>query len=75
VLSGLTDDEMPVSSDVHTISDWSRPLLPYVNESNKILYEQLGFFENEPLPDNARNSAKILQSLVERKWKMKDTGG
>ncbi len=73
VRAGLTDDKQPISLSVKTISDWSRPLLPFVNEFNKKLYDQLGLFEDEPLPEGSRFSAGILQKLIEKKWKMKET--
>ena len=73
VKSGLTNDEELIPSYMRTISDWSRPLLVYVDDSNKYLYEQLGLFQNEPLPAGAHTSAKILQALIEKKWKMKET--
>jgi saccharopine dehydrogenase-like NADP-dependent oxidoreductase len=73
VLAGLTDDVLPVDSHIKTVAEWSRPLLPYVTDINKILYDQLGLFENDPLPLAALTSAKILQSLLEYHWKMKET--
>ena len=73
VNAGLTDDEVPVPSSIKSISTWSKPLLPFVDVSNKYLYDQLGLFDNEPLYINNRTSAKILQSLLEKKWKMKET--
>ncbi len=42
--------KLPVPSAVKTISAWSKPLLPYVDASNKYLYDQIGLFENEILP-------------------------
>ena len=72
VKSGLTDDEKIIPSFIKTISDWSRPLLSFVNESNKYLYEQLGLFQNEPLPSGIHTSAKILQTLLEKNWVMKE---
>ena len=72
VKAGLTDDEKIIPSFIKTISDWSRPLLPFVNDSNKYLYEQLGLFQNDPLPAGAHTSAKILQFLLEKNWKMKE---
>jgi len=73
VKSGLTDDLHLIPHVVKTISEWSRPLLVYVDDSNRYLYEQLGLFQNEPLPDSACTSAKILQTLIERNWKMKES--
>jgi saccharopine dehydrogenase-like NADP-dependent oxidoreductase len=73
VSAGLTDDILPVPDTIKTISDWSKPLLPYVNVANKYLYDQLGLFENEPLPINRQTSAKVLQALLEKKWQMNDS--
>jgi saccharopine dehydrogenase (NADP+, L-glutamate forming) len=72
VKAGLTDDEKTIPSTVHTISEWSQPLLEYVNVSNKYLYDQLGLFNNDPLPVGVRTSAKVLQILLEKKWKMNE---
>ncbi len=71
VKAGLTDDEKTIPAFIKTISEWSQPLLAFVNHSNKYLYDQLGLFQNEPLPAGAHTSAKILQVLLERNWKMK----
>ena len=73
VKAGLTNDEKVIPSFIKTISDWSQPLLTFVNNSNKYLYEQLGLFQNESLPAGAYTSAKILQTLLEKNWKMKET--
>jgi saccharopine dehydrogenase-like NADP-dependent oxidoreductase len=73
VKAGLTNEEKVIPSFIKTISDWSQPLLTFVNNSNKYLYEQLGLFQNEPLPAGAHTSAKILQALLEKNWKMKET--
>ena len=37
------------------------------------MYDQLGLFEKKPLPDSPRSSAKILQTLLEKNWKMKES--
>jgi saccharopine dehydrogenase-like NADP-dependent oxidoreductase len=71
VRAGLTDDEKPVVTIGKTVADWSQPLLSYVDASNRNLYDQLGLFERSPLPVDAGSSAKILQKLVEKNWKMK----
>ena len=72
VKAGLTNDEKIIPPFIKTISDWSRPLLSYVNDSNKYLYEQLGLFQNESLPAGVHTSAKILQALLEKNWKMRE---
>lgn len=72
VKAGLTSDETPVSPLIKKISEWSRPLLPFVQAANKKQYDQLGLFEDRPIPPGASTSAKILQVILEEKWKMKD---
>jgi len=37
------------------------------------MYDQIGLFDNLPLPAGAPTSAKILQFLIEKNWKMKET--
>jgi saccharopine dehydrogenase-like NADP-dependent oxidoreductase len=73
VKAGLTDDGKPVVQNGITIADWSRPLLPYVDVTNREMYEQLGLFDKTSLPLHAGSSAKILQSLLEKNWRMKDS--
>jgi saccharopine dehydrogenase-like NADP-dependent oxidoreductase len=73
VRAGLTDDKNEIPSTISTIKEWSRALLPFVSVSNKYLYDQLGLFENRPLPESVRTSAGILQTLLEKNWKMKDS--
>jgi saccharopine dehydrogenase (NADP+, L-glutamate forming) len=71
--AGLTNEFDDIPATVKTISEWSSPILPYLTEFNKKMYDQLGLFENKPLPDGPRNSAKILQTLLEKSWKMKES--
>jgi saccharopine dehydrogenase-like NADP-dependent oxidoreductase len=73
VKAGLTDDKKIISPSLATISAWSKPLLVYVDDSNRRMYEQLGLFENTPLTVNKCSSAKILQTLIEKNWKMKES--
>lgn len=72
VAAGLTDDQLAVPSSIKTIADWSISLKPYVNGFNKPLFDFLGLFENNPLPDGVVHAADILQSLIETKWKMQE---
>ncbi len=71
VKAGLTNDEKLIPSFIKTISAWSHPLLTFVNDSNKYLYEQIGLFQNVPLPSGAHTSAKIY-SFLEKNWKMNE---
>ena len=73
VKAGLTNDSSPLPSSVKTLAEWSKPLLTYLEDSNKYLYDSLGIFENRPIPAGADTSAKILQVLIEEKWKMKSS--
>jgi saccharopine dehydrogenase-like NADP-dependent oxidoreductase len=73
VKAGLTNDETPVPMEIKTVSEWSKPILPFLNNFNKKLYEQLGLFNNVPLPVIPRYSSRILQTLLEKNWRMKDT--
>lgn len=70
VSAGLTDDELPIDAAIKTFAQWSAPLLPFTDATNKPLYESLGLFERAPLPPVARRSAKVLQAVLENKWKM-----
>ena len=72
VKAGLTDVVERIPVNVKSIAEWSKPLMPFVDASNKFLYDQLGLFENVPLPAVSVTSAKILQHLLEKNWKMKD---
>src|SRR6185312_4284877 len=72
VAAGLTDDQQPVSSAWKTVADWSKTLIPRLNAFNKPLFEELGLFDNNPLPPGPLTSADILQKLIETKWKMRE---
>jgi saccharopine dehydrogenase-like NADP-dependent oxidoreductase len=72
VRAGLTNDESPVSSSGKTYADWSKPLLAFTDDGNRHLYNQLGLFEKELLPEGQMTSAKILQTRLEQKWKMQE---
>jgi len=72
VRAGLTSEGNVIPSSVKTYADWSKPLLAFTNDSNRYLFDQLGLFENEILPQGQATSAKILQTRLEQKWKMQD---
>jgi saccharopine dehydrogenase (NADP+, L-glutamate forming) len=73
VKAGLTNDETLVPMEVKTVSEWSKPILPFLNNFNRKLYEQLGLFNEDLLPEIPRYSSRILQTLLEKNWRMKDT--
>lgn len=68
--SGLTDDKTEIKTDGMSFAKWSAPVLPFVNDENKELLQYLGLFENTPVPSSAKNSADILQYLLETKLAM-----
>jgi saccharopine dehydrogenase (NADP+, L-glutamate forming) len=78
VRAGLTDDVKPVGGvggstygpPTLTVASWAAPLLPYVNDSNRSLYDYLGLFDPAPVPAGARTSADILQYLLETRLVM-----
>jgi saccharopine dehydrogenase-like NADP-dependent oxidoreductase len=71
VQAGLTDDKAPVRDSGISFSDWSAPLLPYLNDDNRDQLEFLGFFERKAVPSAAATSADILQYLLETKLAMR----
>jgi len=73
VTAGLTDDTSIVPTTVHTYAEWSMPLKQFVTPANIKCYEQLGLFAEQILPSGKFTSAKILQGLLEKNWKMKET--
>jgi saccharopine dehydrogenase (NADP+, L-glutamate forming) len=72
IAAGLTDDRQPIPSSVKTTADWSRSLVPFINTFNKPLFDQLGLFENNPLPEGVLSSADVLQKIIETKWRMRE---
>jgi saccharopine dehydrogenase-like NADP-dependent oxidoreductase len=72
VRAGLTNDESLIPSSIKTYAEWSKPLLAFTNDGNRHLYNQLGLFEHELLPEGQKTSARILQTRLEQKWKMQD---
>ncbi len=72
VAAGLTNDEASLSASGMTFSQWSAPLLPYVDASNKSLYAYLGLFDEAQLPQQAKTSADVLQYLLESRLVMQE---
>ncbi len=70
VHAGLTNDTENMDVRGLTFSIWSAPVLPFVQNDNKLMLEYLGLFDNAPVPKTAKTSADILQYLVEIKLKM-----
>ena len=73
VQAGLTDERKPIDSQGLTFSRWSSPILPLLNQENKTLFSFLGLFDDLPVPLAAKNSADILQFLLETRLRMNPT--
>ena len=71
--AGLADEVNPVDTASLTFKRWSLPVIPFVNDENKLLLEYLGLFDELPVPAAAKSSADILQYLVETKLAMEPT--
>jgi saccharopine dehydrogenase-like NADP-dependent oxidoreductase len=68
--AGLTDDTKTIDPTGLTFAKWSANILPSVNESNKHMLQYLGLFDQDIVPAAAKNSADILQHLLENKLAM-----
>lgn len=70
VKAGLTNENSSFNpKDLH-FADWSAPIMPWVNKMNRETFSWLGFFENGLVPENSRNSADVLQFLLETRLSM-----
>lgn len=72
VQSGLTNDTDTLDINAVSFQQWSAPLLPFVNAANKPMLEFLGFFDEEIIPATAKNSADVLQHLLETRLAMQE---
>ena len=72
VQAGLTNDADSIDIHHTNFKQWSAPLLPFVNDENKSMLEFLGFFDDGIIPATAKNSADILQHLLETKLAMQE---
>ena len=72
VHAGLTDYSSLVDTKGLSFAQWSRPVLPYVNNNNRNLLAYLGLFEETMVPTSARTSADILQFLAETRLLMRE---
>ena len=69
----LANEVNQVDTASLTFKKWSLPIIPFVNDENKLLLEYLGLFDELPVPAAAKSSADILQYLVETKLAMEPT--
>lgn len=63
----------PTTAGPLSYAQWSAPLLPFVDDTNRAQYAFLGLFDNTPVPASAAVSADILQYLLETRLVMRPT--
>lgn len=72
VQSGLANDTDTLDNSNINFKQWSAPLLPFVDNENKPRLNYLGFFDDEKIPATSKNSADVLQYLLETKLAMQE---
>ena len=70
VQSGLANEVDSIDTAGLTFKKWSEPVIPFINEHNKVMLEFLGLFDDALLPATAKTSADVLQYLLETKLAM-----
>ena len=70
VKAGLSEDTIAINNVGLTFKKWSEPITAFINKSNRILFDFLGFFENDLVPIIAKSNADILQYVLETKLLM-----
>lgn len=70
VAADLTNDVIKINTGGLTFTEWSKEIVPFVNDHNRAMLEYLGLFSEALVPANAATSADILQYLLESKWVM-----
>ena len=73
IKAGLANDTDAIETDGLSFAKWSAAILPYVNELNNDLLQFLGLFDETLVPQSAKNSADVLQYLLETKLAMQPT--
>ena len=70
VQADLTNDAIQLKPAGLSFQQWSQPVLPFVNDTNKSILSFLGLFDELPVPVTAKTSADVLQYLLESKLAM-----
>ncbi len=73
VAAALCDDITALNNAPLTVKEWAAPATALANKENKNLFEFIGFYEDSPLPNEAKTNADVLQYLLETKLAMKPT--
>lgn len=70
VAAGLTNDKNKIDTKGLSFKKWSAAIVPFLNEANQQQLKFLGLFDDLPVPISAKNSADVLQYLLETKLAM-----
>jgi saccharopine dehydrogenase (NADP+, L-glutamate forming) len=73
VQADLANDTTILNTEGLSFASWSAAVLPFVNDSNKVLLQFLGLFDELLVPISAKTSADVLQYLLETKLIMQPT--
>jgi saccharopine dehydrogenase-like NADP-dependent oxidoreductase len=73
VKAGLTNDMDEIKTHELSFVQWSAAIIPFVNDSNKLMLQFLGLFDEALVPATAKTSADVLQYLLETKLAMQPT--
>ncbi|MEO5892779.1 MAG: saccharopine dehydrogenase C-terminal domain-containing protein, partial [Ferruginibacter sp.] len=68
--AGLSNDTDVLNINQLTFKEWSAPIIPFIDEDNKVLLEYLGLFDQSLVPIDVKTSADILQHLLETRLMM-----
>ncbi len=73
VQAGLTNEKDQINTHQLSFAKWSTHIVPFVNNSNKLMLQYLGLFDEAMVPATSKTSADILQHLLETKLAMLPT--
>lgn len=70
ITAGLTNDREPLPNSIKTVADWAEPVFSLQDDETAELYEYLGMRNSNPLPEQAKTNADVLQFLLETRLNM-----
>ena len=73
VQAGLANEVDEINTYGLTFVKWSAAIIPFVNDSNKLMLQFIGLFDEVLVPAAAKTSADVLQYLLETKLFMLPT--
>ena len=70
VQAGLTNEVDEINTEGLTFAKWSAAIIHFINNSNKLMLQFIGLFDEGLVPAAAKTSADVLQYLLETKLPM-----